>query len=389
MNFLRIEEQDLENKRILIREDFNVPIKDGRIENDTRIRAAIPTIKLAQARAKQVVIMSHLGRPIEGIAITDQIEFSLAPVAERLQSLLECEVSFVANYLDSPIKFSDLASVILLENVRINSGEKGNSDELGKQYASLCDVFVMDAFATAHRAEASTCSVAKHAKVACAGLLLALELDALERSLSNPVQPVLAIVGGAKVSTKLKVLMTLSAKVDQLIVGGGIANTFLLAAGFEVGRSLCEPDMAQTAKRIMERTKIPLPSDVVVANEFSEYASSTIKAVTDIEPMDMILDIGPETVANLTSIIREMQTIIWNGPIGVFEFDQFATGTQYLTTAIAANRGFSIAGGGETIAAIDKFRLGGSISYISTGGGAFLEYVQGEKLPAVEVLRER
>ncbi|MDD9891829.1 MAG: phosphoglycerate kinase [Gammaproteobacteria bacterium] len=389
MSFLRMEEQDLKNKRVLIREDLNVPVKDRQVTNDTRIKAAVPTIKLAQASAKQVIVMSHLGRPSEGIAITDQAEFSLAPVAEHLARLLGNEVSLVADYLESPESLAELKGVVLLENVRVNSGEKANDDKLAQQYAALCDVFVMDAFGTAHRAQASTHGVAKHAASACAGPLLAGELDALERSLTKPDRPMLAIVGGAKVSTKLEVLQTLSTKVDQLIVGGGIANTFLLAAGVEVGNSLCEPDLVETAKQIMDSTNIPLPSDVVVANEFAEDATATVKAVAEIEASDMILDIGPETAANLSRLIAGMKTIIWNGPVGVFEFEQFATGTEKIAEAIAANKGYSIAGGGETIAAIDKFQVTDSISYISTGGGAFLEYVEGEQLPAVEILKEK
>lgn len=389
MSFLRMEEQDLNNKRVLIREDLNVPVKDGQVTNDTRIRAALPTIKLAQASARQVIVMSHLGRPSEGSAITEQAEFSLAPVAQHLASLLGSEVNLVTDYLESPETISELEGIVLLENVRVNSGEKANDDNLARQYAALCDVFVMDAFGTAHRAQASTHGVAKHAAIACAGPLLAKELDALERSLTNPARPMLAIVGGAKVSTKLEVLKTLSSKVDQLIVGGGIANTFLLAAGFEVGNSLCEPDLVETAKQIIESTNIPLPSDVLVATEFSEDAKATVKAVSDIEANDMILDVGPETAENLSRLIADMKTIIWNGPVGVFEFDQFAMGTQKIATAVAANAGFSIAGGGETIAAIDKFQVTDSISYISTGGGAFLEYVQGEQLAAVEILKEK
>jgi len=389
MSFLRMEEQDLNNKRVLIREDLNVPVKDGQVTNDTRIRAALPTINLAQASARQVIVMSHLGRPSEGSAITEQAEFSLAPVAQHLARLLGSEVNLVTDYLESPETISELEGIVLLENVRVNSGEKANDDNLARQYAALCDVFVMDAFGTAHRAQASTHGVAKHAAIACAGPLLAKELDALERSLTNPARPMLAIVGGAKVSTKLEVLKTLSSKVDQLIVGGGIANTFLLAAGFEVGNSLCEPDLVETAKQIIESTNIPLPSDVLVATEFSEDAKATVKAVSDIEANDMILDVGPETAENLSRLIADMKTIIWNGPVGVFEFDQFAMGTQKIATAVAANAGFSIAGGGETIAAIDKFQVTDSISYISTGGGAFLEYVQGEQLAAVEILKEK
>ena len=389
MSLLLMQDQDLADKRVLIREDLNVPIINGRIGNDARIRAALPTIKLVKKKAKQVIIMSHLGRPTEGKAIAEQNEFSLAPVAKKLEKLLECQVNLVTGYLDASAHLSNLEGVILLENVRINVGEKANARGLAKQYASFCDVFVMDAFGASHRQHASTHGVANYAPVACAGPLLTRELDALEKSLENPARPMLAIVGGAKISTKLKVLKTLSKKVDQLIVGGGIANTFLLAAGFEVGNSLCEPDLVETAKHILDSTEVPLPSDVVVANEFSEFASPKIKAVTEIEQTDMVLDIGPETVKELSQLINKMETIIWNGPVGVFEFGQFSAGTRHLAAAVAANKGFSIAGGGETIAAIDKFQVADSISYISTGGGAFLEYVQDENLPAVEILKER
>ncbi|NKB34752.1 MAG: phosphoglycerate kinase [Pseudomonadales bacterium] len=389
MTFLRMEEQDLANKRVLIREDLNVPIKDGAVANDTRIRAALPTIKLALASAKQVIVMCHLGRPVEGVQITEQPEFSLAPVAKHLSKLLETEVSLIADYLENPVALENLTGLILLENVRVNTGEKANADELAERYGKLCDVFVMDAFGTAHRAQASTHGVAKFADVACAGPLLAKELDALEKSLTNPERPMLAIVGGAKVSSKLEVLNTLSKKVDQLIVGGGIANTFLLAAGYPVGNSLCEPDLVDTARQLLDSTNIPLPTDVVVAKEFSENATPITKPVTDVADDEMILDIGPDSSANLASLINDMKTIIWNGPVGVFEFEQFAGGTKRIAQAVAANQGFSIAGGGETIAAIDEFQVTSEISYISTGGGAFLEYVQGIELPAVQVLKER
>lgn len=387
MTFLRMEEQDLTGKRVLIREDLNVPIKDGQVSNDTRIQAALPTLKLAlDSGAAQVIVMSHLGRPTEGMPITEQEVFSLAPVAKHLAGLLQCDVHLITDYLGNPQALADKSGLVLLENVRINAGEKADADELAKQYAALCDIFVMDAFGTAHRAQASTHGVAKHAAMACAGPLLARELDALERSLSMPERPMLAIVGGAKVSSKLEVLQTLATKVDQLIVGGGIANTFLLAAGIEVGKSLCEPDLLDTAKQLMDNTSIPLPIDVVVAREFSESAAAVTKPATEIESDEMILDIGPETASNLAALITNMKTIIWNGPVGVFEYDQFAAGTECIARAVAANKGFSIAGGGETIAAIDKYRVTDAISYISTGGGAFLEYVQGENLPAVEVL---
>ena len=390
MTFLRMEDLELTGKRVLIREDLNVPIENGRVTNDTRIKAAIPTLEMARDRAAQVIVMSHLGRPTEGQAIDQQPSFSLQPVAEHLARLLRCNVALVANYLADPASVASAeADIILLENVRLNTGEKANDDALAARYAELCDVFVMDAFGTAHRAQASTHGVARHAPIACAGPLLARELDALERSLNDPERPMLAIVGGAKVSSKLEVLTALADKVDQLIVGGGIANTFLLAAGFEIGQSLCEPELVETASQLMQTTAIPLPSDVVVAKEFSAQARATVKPVSEIEHDDLILDIGPETVAHLKGIVSTMKTIIWNGPLGVFEFDQFAEGTRQIATAVADNKGFSIAGGGETIAAIDKFGVTDSISYISTGGGAFLDYVQGVTLPAVQILEER
>ncbi|MFT6093889.1 MAG: phosphoglycerate kinase [Pseudohongiellaceae bacterium] len=385
-----MEQLELDRKRVLIREDLNVPIKNGKIVNDTRIRAAVPSIKAAMQAGAQVIVMSHLGRPSEGLAISEQSEFSLAPVAEHLKQLLNCSVALVEDYLDSPLKITGAkADIVVLENVRANVGEKSNSDELAKYYASLCDVFVMDAFGTAHRAQASTHGVAKFAATACAGPLLAKELDALEKSLRNPKRPMLAIVGGAKVSSKLEVLKSLATKVDQLIVGGGIANTFLAAGGFNVGKSLYEPDLVEVAAKLMEQTQIPLPIDVVCAKEFSETAKATIKNVSEILDDDLILDIGPKSSAALSEIISHMKTIIWNGPLGVFEFPAFANGTKAVATAVANNNGFSIAGGGETITAIDQFKVTDSISYISTGGGAFLEYVQGDELPAVKILNER
>ncbi|PCJ27776.1 MAG: phosphoglycerate kinase [SAR86 cluster bacterium] len=389
MTFLRMNQIDLSGKRVLIREDLNVPIRNGVVENDTRIRAALPTIKLALSSGAKIILMSHLGRPKEGVAITEQAEFSLQAVADKLSDLLGCEVKLIQGYLENSDVINDDASVLLLENVRINIGEKANDDELAKHYASLCEVFVMDAFGTAHRAQASTHGVAKYADVACAGPLLASELDALERSLQNPERPMLAVVGGAKVSSKLEVLKNLSTKVDQLIVGGGIANTFLAANGVNVGRSLFEPDLVPLAAELMLQTSIPLPTDVVVAKEFSATAQASTKFVADIEDDDMILDIGPETATVFANLVSKMKTIIWNGPLGVFEFDQFANGTQTIARAIADNHGFSIAGGGETISAIDKFSVTQDISYISTGGGAFLEYVQGAVLPAVQILEDR
>jgi phosphoglycerate kinase len=388
MSFQRMTELDLANKRVLIREDLNVPLADGEVSNDTRIRAALPTLELALQSAAQVIVMSHLGRPKEGIAIDEQQEFSLAPVARHLGQLLGRDVPVVSGYLENPEAIGS-DKLVMLENVRINPGEKANDPALAAAYAVFCDVFVMDAFGTAHRAQASTYGVAEQANEACAGPLLAGELDALERSLASPERPMLAIVGGAKVSTKLEVLNNLAGIVDQLIVGGGIANTFLLAAGVNVGQSLCEPDLVETAKSLMAQTSIPLPTDVVVAKSFGAEAVATIKPVADIADDDMILDIGPESAEKMAAMIAGMKTIIWNGPLGVFEFDSFAAGTQRIARAIAENAGFSLAGGGETIAAIDKFGITDSVSYISTGGGAFLEYVQGIELPAVAVLKAR
>jgi phosphoglycerate kinase len=388
MSFQRMTELDLANKRVLIREDLNVPLADGEVSNDTRIRAALPTLELALQSAAQVIVMSHLGRPKEGIAIDEQQEFSLAPVARHLGQLLGRDVPVVSGYLENPEAIGS-DKLLMLENVRINPGEKANDPALAAAYAVFCDVFVMDAFGTAHRAQASTYGVAEQANEACAGPLLAGELDALERSLASPERPMLAIVGGAKVSTKLEVLNNLAGIVDQLIVGGGIANTFLSAAGVNVGQSLCEPDLVETAKSLMAQTSIPLPTDVVVAKSFGAEAVATIKPVADIADDDMILDIGPESAEKMAAMIAGMKTIIWNGPLGVFEFDSFAAGTQRIARAIAENAGFSLAGGGETIAAIDKFGITDSVSYISTGGGAFLEYVQGIELPAVAVLKAR
>jgi phosphoglycerate kinase len=384
-----MDQQNLQGKRVLIREDLNVAINDGVISNDTRIRAALPTIEMARAAGAEVIIMSHLGRPVEAKSIEEQAEFSLQPVADRLAKLLGCDVEVNRDYLSTVPTSRGTGSVTLLENVRINAGEKANDDALAKSYAALCDVFVMDAFGTAHRAQASTHGVARYALIACAGPLLASELDALERSLKNPERPMLAIVGGAKVSSKLEVLKNLSTEVDQLIVGGGIANTFLAAGGVNVGKSLFESDLIDTAQALMESTSIPMPTDVIVAKEFDVNAVAVTKLVIDIEDDDMILDIGPATAMQFAKIIGNMKTIIWNGPIGVFEFEQFSNGTQAVAKAIADSAGFSIAGGGETIAAIDKYAITDKVSYISTGGGAFLEYVQGAVLPAVEILEKR
>jgi len=390
MTIRSINDYPLKNQRVLIREDLNVPIKNGKVINDARINAALPTIRYALQEGAVTLLMSHLGRPQEGVPISAQAEFSMAPVAQRLGELLGQTVAIM------PPDFSQEDSLklapgtcVLLENVRTNVGEKANEDSLASYYAGLCDIFVMDAFGTAHRAQASTHGVARFAEKACAGPLLRGELDALDKALTNPQRPMLAIVGGAKVSSKLGVLQALATKVDQLIVGGGIANTFLAAAGFPVGKSLVEEEMIATARMLMAETDIPLPVDVMVAKEFSEQAAATLKVVEDVADDDMILDIGPETSKRFSEIIAGMKTILWNGPIGVFEFEAFSHGTEVVSRAIAANAGFSIAGGGETITAIDKFGISSDISYISTGGGAFLEFVQGEVLPAVAVLEER
>ena len=389
MIFRRMNQLDLTAKSVLIREDFNVPIAAGKVTNDVRIRATLPTIEMARAAGAKVILMSHLGRPEEGVTIDQQVQFSLQPVADHLAQLLNCDVPLVSDYLTNPdCLFNTNSSVVLLENVRVNNGEKGNDANLAKSYAELCDIFVMDAFGTAHRAQASTHGVAEYAALACAGPLLAKELDALDRSLQDPARPLMAVVGGAKVSSKLEILKNLSTMVDQLIVGGGIANTFLLASGINVGKSLHEPGLVDMARELMAKTNIPLPTDVVVAKEFAENAAATTKQLTEIDDNDMILDIGPATALRFAELIGNMKTIIWNGPVGVFEFSQFANGTETVAKAIAKNTGFSIAGGGETISAIGKYSVTEDISYISTGGGAFLEYVQGIKLPAVDILEK-
>jgi phosphoglycerate kinase len=384
MNIKKMTELDLNQKRVLIREDLNVPIKEGVVTSDARIRATLPTIKMAMDQGAEVVLMSHLGRPTEG---QFEAQYSLQPVAEDLSSKLGVEVHLITDWskgFDVP-----KGQIALLENVRFNMGEKANDDALSQAYAKLCDIYVMDAFGTAHRAQASTHGVAKFAPIACAGPLLANELNALETALAKPAQPVGAIVGGSKVSTKLMVLETLADKVDQLIVGGGIANTFLAAAGYPVGKSLYEPDLIPAAKALMSKVNIPLPTDVVVGKEFSETAEARVVAVEDVESDDMIFDIGPQSSSQLAEIIKTLGTIIWNGPVGVFEFDQFAEGTKTLSLAIADSDGFSIAGGGDTLAAVDKYEIADQVSYISTGGGAFLEYVEGKELPAVALLKTR
>jgi phosphoglycerate kinase len=384
MNIKQMTELDLNQKRVLIREDLNVPVKEGVVTSDARIRAALPTIKMAMDQGAEVVLMSHLGRPTEG---KFEGQYSLQPVAEDLSSKLGVEVHLITDWskgFDVP-----KGQIALLENVRFNMGEKANDDALSQAYAKLCDIYVMDAFGTAHRAQASTHGVAKFAPVACAGPLLANELNALETALATPAEPVGAIVGGSKVSTKLMVLETLADKVDQLIVGGGIANTFLAAAGYPVGKSLYEPDLIPAAKALMSKVNIPLPTDVVVGKEFSETAEARVIAVEDVESDDMIFDIGPKSSSQLAEMIKTLGTIIWNGPVGVFEFDQFAEGTKTLSLAIAESAGFSIAGGGDTLAAVDKYEIADQVSYISTGGGAFLEYVEGKELPAVALLKTR
>ena len=390
MSHLKMKDLDLNDKTILIRVDLNVPIKDGKVLNDDRVKAVLPTIRLAAQSAKKIILMSHLGRPIEGEPIDEQMEASLLPIAKHLSSLLGCDVPVIDNYLNAPeLIEQNPAQTLLLENVRINKGEKSNLDSLARKYAELCDLFVMDAFGTAHRAQASTHGVARYAPVACAGPLLAAELQALEKSLSNPTRPLMAIVGGSKVSTKLHVLESLATKVDKLILGGGIANTFLAACGVNVGRSLYEKDFLESARKIMGLTFVPLPSDVVTAKSFSKEAMAEEKVLSDIEDDDIVMDVGPETRSHFSDLIREMNTVIWNGPLGVFEFPQFAKGTESIALAVAKSGGFSIAGGGETVTAIDHFSVRDKISYISTGGGAFLEYVQGIKLPAVQILEEK
>ena len=384
MTVLKMTDLDLQGKRVLIREDLNVPVKDGVVKSDARILASLPTIRLALEKGAAVLVCSHLGRPEEGVFSEED---SLKPVADYLSKALNREVPLVRDYLDGvEVKPGEL---VLLENVRFNPGEKKNTDELAQKYAALCDVFVMDAFGTAHRAQGSTHGVAKFADIACAGPLLAAELDALGKALKSPAKPMAAIVAGSKVSTKLDVLNSLSQVCDQLIVGGGIANTFLAAAGFPVGKSLYEADLVDTAKAIAAKVSVPLPVDVVVAKAFAEDAEATVKAVGEVAEDDMILDIGPQTAANFDELLKSSKTILWNGPVGVFEFDQFGNGTKVLAEAIAESPAFSIAGGGDTLAAIHKYGVGERISYISTGGGAFLEFVEGKVLPAVEVLEQR
>lgn len=384
MTVIKMTDLDLAGKRVLIREDLNVPLKDGRVASDARIQAALPTIRMALDKGAAVLVCSHLGRPEEGVYSEGA---SLKPVAEYLGKELGCEVPLVKDYLDGvDIQPGQLK---LLENVRFNKGEKKDDEALARKYAALADIFVMDAFGTAHRAQASTHGVAKFAKVAAAGPLLAAELDALSRALKAPPKPLAAIVAGSKVSTKLEVLTRLSELCDFLIVGGGIANTFLAAAGHPVGHSLYESDLIDQAKAIVAKVKVPLPVDVVVGKLLSADAEATTKAIDDVADDDMILDIGPKSAAEIAEVLKSAKTILWNGPVGVFEFDQFSEGTRVVAEAVAASQAFSIAGGGDTLAAINKFGVADRVSYISTGGGAFLEFVEGKTLPAVAILEER
>jgi len=387
MTLKQMSDLELNGKRVLIREDLNVPVKDGKVSSDARILAALPTIRQALAGGARLMLMSHLGRPKAGASAEDNAPFSLRPVAVRLGELLGREVPLVQSWLDG-VEVSP-GEVVLLENVRFNKGEKEDDEALSRRMAALCDIYVMDAFATAHRAEASTHGVARFAPLACAGPLLSAELTALRKALENPARPMVAIVGGSKVSTKLTVLDTLSEKVDQLILGGGIANTFLAAAGMPIGKSLCEPDLLEQARALMVKTSVPLPSDVVVAKELSETAEARVKSAAEVADDEMILDIGPETAAKFAKMLTEAGTILWNGPVGVFEIDQFGEGTRAIAEAVAASSAFSLAGGGDTLAALEKYGIGERVSYVSTGGGAFLEYVEGKQLPAVAVLEQR
>lgn len=387
MKPLALADVDVSNRRILVREDLNVPMKEGRIVSDARILAALPTLAaLVQAQAR-VMVISHLGRPQEGVGLGFQPEFTLRPVADRLGELLDQRVELVTDYLDGV----DVApgQVVLLENARFNEGEAANDEDLARRLAGLCDVFVMDAFATAHRAQASTHGVARFAPVACAGPLLSAELEALSCALGEPARPLIAVVGGAKVSSKLKVLDALAEICDRIVVGGGIANTFIAAAGHDVGKSLIEAELVNEARRIAEHVDVPLPADVIVAKVLSDEAEAILRPLDEVAADEMILDIGPETIRNLRLILRDAGTIIWNGPVGVFEVDQFGEGTQAVAQAIADSDAFSIAGGGDTLAAVEKYGVGDGLSYISTGGGAFLEFVEGKKLPAVEILERR
>ena len=389
MTILRMADLDLAGKRVLIREDLNVPVKDGRITSEQRMVAALPTMRLALEKGAAVMVTSHLGRPKEGVWTQED---SLAPVAARLSELLGREVPLIKDWTEG-VQVQP-GQLVLLENCRMNVGEKADDEALSRKYAALCDVFVMDAFGTAHRAQASTHGVIRFAKVACGGPLLMAELDALAKALLAPARPLIAIVAGSKVSTKLELLSALVSKVDQLIVGGGIANTFIAAVGHPVGKSLCEADLLDTARQILADAKargadIPIPTDVVVAPAFAADAPATVKAVADVGPDDLILDIGPDTAARYAAMITQAGSVIWNGPVGVFEFDAFGKGTETLAHAIADSEAFSIAGGGDTLAAVDKYGVESGISYISTGGGAFLEFCEGKELPAVTALKAR
>ena len=385
MAILKMADLDLKGKRVLIRADLNVPLKDGKVASDKRIMATLPTIKLALEKGAKVMVISHLGRPEEGVYAE---EFSLKPVADYIATKLNgVKVRLEKDYLDG-VEVNE-GEVVVLENCRFNKGEKKNAEDLSKKYAALCDVFVMDAFGTAHRAQATTYGVAQFAPVACAGPLLAAELEALGKAMDNPARPMVAIVGGSKVSTKLPVLNSLLKVCDQLIVGGGIANTFIAAAGHKVGKSLCENDLIDTAKDLASKTHIPEFVDVVVGKEFDEKTPAVTKDLKDVADDDMIFDLGPKSMANINEVIKNAKTILWNGPVGVFEFDQFAAGTKSMADAIANSDAFSVAGGCDTINSIQKFGVTDKISYISTGGGAFLEFVEGKKLPAVEILEKR
>lgn len=387
MAILRFENLDIRGKRVLIREDLNVPVDNGEVTSDARIRAALPTLKYAVKQGAKVMVMSHLGRPQEGLSIDQQPELSLEPVASRISELSGLTVRLETSYLEG-VSFGD-EDILLFENIRINVGEKGNDESLSKKLALLADIFVMDAFGTAHRAQASTEGVARFAPVACAGPLLSAELSALGKALADPVRPMTAIVGGSKVSTKLEVLNSLVGKVDSLVVGGGIANTFLAATGINVGKSLCEVGLLGTAKQLLDRVHIPLPTDVVVAKALSADATAVTKSVHEVKADEMILDIGPDSTATICEMMGQAGTILWNGPVGVFEMSQFAEGTKALALSIVESQAFSLAGGGDTLAAIEQFGLSDKISYISTGGGAFLEFVEGKTLPAVAALEAR
>ena len=384
MSVINLSDLDLSSKKVLIRQDLNVPIKDGVVTSDKRIKASVPTIEMAMKQVAKVLLMSHRGRPTEG-EYSD--EFTLQPVADRLTEILGVTVRLEKNWLDG-VEMAD-GEVVLCENVRFNEGEMANDDALSKRMAAMCDIFAMDAFGTAHRAQASTHGVAKYAPVACSGPLLSGELEALGKALDNPKRPMVAIVGGSKVSTKLTVLESLSKIVDQLVVGGGIANTFIAAQGHNVGKSLCEDDLIPTAQKLMQDCEIPVPTDVVCGKEFSETAAAETKASGAVVDDDMIFDIGPDSAQELADIMKNAGTIVWNGPVGVFEFDQFEGGTKTIAMAIAESDAFSIAGGGDTLAAVDKYDIEDKVSYISTGGGAFLEFLEGKKLPAVEILEQR